>query len=638
MKTRGQPTGPLVALEHRLRTALARSPRSARLHDELGIVLARQQRYSEALQLFERALQLDPTLPHTRRRLGDALTACGRGTEADRQYVRYLEEHPDRQAIATGAEHLRAGHRSEAVAVFEGVLRRDPDQIDAMRLLALSYMNDPARADDIEALLRRVTELAPDYVAAWNELGELYIKCRKWLKAADAFRTSAKLAPGNAPAWAGLGDALAQAGCPGPSAEAYQKTIALNPSNANAHMSLAHVQKDLGQQAQSIASYRAAIALRPELGEAYWSLANLKTFRFTDSEIAAMEQQVDRKQVAPASAVNFCFALGKANEDRGDYDAAWQWFHRGNQQQRPLHSHDPLVMENRHTKIIDTFSAEFVRAHEGQGYAEAGPIFIVGLHRSGSTLIEQILASHSQVEGTAELPNLGQIAASVGRYRSDRVGFPEAARDLKPRDWRAYGKQYIDDTRRHRASDKPRFTDKMPENFPLLGFMHLILPNSRVIDARRHPLDSLLGNYKQLYGGGMDYSYDLEDLVHYYLEYDRLMRHWEQVLPGKVLTVHYEETVLDLEGQVRRILEHCGLPFEEACLRYHENRRTVRTASSEQVRRPIYTESLGIWRRYEKHLGLWQEELAGIIAALPPRVRDAGLRLPGEAQAQDAQS
>ncbi|HZT55783.1 MAG TPA: sulfotransferase, partial [Burkholderiaceae bacterium] len=596
MKASARATGGAAAEEQRLRTALAQSPRSARLHDKLGVVLARQRRYPEAAQLFERALLLDPTLPHTRRRLGDALAACGRGAEADRHYERFLEQDPDRKAIASGAEHLRAGRRPEAIAAFEAVLRREPDQIDAMRMLALAMMDDPARADDIEALLRRVTELAPDYVAAWNDLGDLYLKSRQWLKGADAFRAAARLEPRNAPSWAGLGDALSQAGCPEPAAEAYRRTIELNPTNAHAHMSLAHVLKDLGQQAQSIASYRGAIKRRPELGEAYWSLANLKTFRFSNEEIAAMEQQVGREGIPPASAVHFCFALGKAHEDRGDYDAAWQWYERGNQQQRPLQSHDPLIMEKRHTTIIDTFSAEFLRAHAGQGYVDARPIFIVGLHRSGSTLIEQILASHSQVEGTAELPNLGQIAASVGRYRSDRLGFPEAVRDLKPRDWRAYGRQYIDDTRRHRTTGKPSFTDKMPENFPLVGFLHLILPNACIIDARRHPLDSLLGNYKQLYGGGMVYSYDLEELAHYYVEYDRVMRHWQQVLPGKVLTVHYEDTVLDLEGQVRRILEHCGLAFEEACLRYHENPRTVRTASSEQVRRPIYTESLGAWR------------------------------------------
>lgn len=615
----------LVAAERRLRAALARSPRAAPMYDELGIVLAKQQRYPEALRLFESALQLDPTLPHTRRRLADVLMACGRGAEAEREYARYLEQDPQRKAIAAGAEHLRAGRRREAIVAFDTVLRQAPDHIDALRMMALALMEDPANADDIEALLTKVTKLAPDYVAAWNDLGGLHLKCRKWLKAAEAFRTAAGLEPRSAQAWAGLADALAQAGSPGPAAEAYEKTLELNPGNANVHLSLAHVLKDLGQQARSIASYRAAIARRPEFGEAYWSLANLKTFRFTDEDIAAMQAQAGDAALPPASAVYFCFALGKANEDRGDYDAAWQWYQRGNQHQRPQVSHDPLLMEKKHSKIIETFSAEFLRAHAGQGYADAEPIFIVGLHRSGSTLVEQILASHSRVEGTAELPNMGQIAASVGRYRSDRVGFPVAARDLRAKDWRAYGRQYIEDTRRHRGSDKPHFTDKMPENFPLLGFIHLVLPNAKFIDARRHPLDSLLGNYKQLYGSGMDYSYDLEDLSHYYQEYDRMMRHWHEVLPGRILTVHYEETVLDLEGQVRRILAHCGLPFEEGCLRYHENRRTVRTASSEQVRRPIYTDALGKWRRYEKHLGLWQEDLAPIIAALPERVRSAGL-------------
>ena len=247
------------------------------------------------------------------------------------------------------------------------------------------------------------------------------------------------------------------------------------------------------------------------------------------------------------------------------------------------------------------------------------------MHRSGSTLIEQILASHSQVEGTLELPTLGKIAATVGRYRTDGVEYPEVVRDLRPKDWRDYGRQYIEATRRHRQTERPRFTDKMPSNFPLIGFIHLTLPNAKIINATRHPLDTLLGNYKQLYGSGPDYSYDMEELAQYYREYHRLMQHWEQVLPGKVLTVHYEDTVLDLESQVRRILAHCNLPYEESCLHYYQNRRTVKTASSEQVRRPIYREALGTWRRYEKHLGLWRAELADIIDALPEHVRNAGL-------------
>lgn len=616
--------GPTPA-EQGLRTALAAAPYSAQLHDELGNVLIRQGRHAEAIALFERALSLNPHLPHIRKRLADAYAASGRAPDADRLYAQYIAENPDRKAIAEGAEHLEAGRRKEAIAAFESVLRRTPDHIDAMRMLALALGSEARDIEDATVLLRRVTERAPDYVAAWMDLGANYVKQKKWVNAADAFRNATRLEPQSNRAWAGLGDALAQGGFQEQSLEAYRKTVELDPGNYYAHLGLAHVLKSVGLQKESIAAYRASIALRPDFGEAYWSLANLKTFRFTPNEVAAMQAQLQRGDVGASTAAHFCFALGKAFEDAGDYDAAWHWYQDGNQRQRPLVSHDPLIMEDRHTANIETFTAEFLRANEGHGFEAADPIFIVGMHRSGSTLIEQILASHSQVEGTAELPNLGKIASTVGRYRTDGVEFPEAVRELRPKDWRDYGRQYIEATRRHRQTARPRFTDKMPSNFPLIGFIHLILPNAKIINARRHPLDSLLGNYKQLYGGGPDYSYDMEELSEYYREYHRLMLHWEQALPGKVLTVHYEDTVSDLESQVRRILEHCGLPYEESCLHYYQNPRTVKTASSEQVRRPIYTEALGAWRRYEKHLGLWKTELADIIAALPERVQNAGL-------------
>ncbi len=608
-----------------MRAALAGKPDAARLHDDLGSILVRQGRHGEAIPAFERALSLDPQLPHTRRRLADALAASGRGEDADQHYAQFLAQDPDRQAIADGAEHLAAGRKSEAVTAFKAVLRRNPDHIDALRMLALALAGDAATADDAEALLCRVTALAPDYTAAWINLGALYVDQRKWVKGIESFRTATRLEPANPTAWLGLANALAQATYPEESVAAYRRAVELNPGNANAQISLAHELKAIGQQDAAIAAYRAAIRLRPDFGEAYWSLANLKTFRFSPDEIAAMREQVDLDTLTPSTAAHFCFALGKAYEDNADYDSAWHWYHAGNQRQRPLVSHDPLIMEKRHAAIMAVFNADFVRGRSGQGFDAPDPIFIVGLHRSGSTLIEQILASHSQVEGTAELPNLGKISVTVGRYRPDNVVFPEAARDLRPRDWRAYGQQYIEDTRRHRHTARPRFTDKMPSNFPLLGFLHLILPNAKVINASRHPLDSLLGNYKQLYGGGPDYSYDMEELSDYYRQYHRLMQHWQQVLPGKVLTVHYEDTVLDLESQVRRILEHCGLPFEESCLHFYRNERAVKTASSEQVRQPIYTGALGTWRRYDQHLGLWKTELADIIAALPERVRNAGL-------------
>jgi tetratricopeptide (TPR) repeat protein len=611
--------------ERRVRAALAATPEAARLHDDLGTILARQGRHLEAIPAFERALSLDPRLPHARRRLADALAASGRGQDADQMYAAYFAQDPDRQAIADGAEHLKAGRKPEAVAAFEGVLRRNPDHIDALRMMALALAGDAATAEDAEALLCRVTALAPDYTAAWINLGALYVDQKKWVKGVESFRTAARLEPANPTAWLGLANALAKATYPEESVAAYRRAVELNPGNANAQINLAHELKAIGQQDAAIAAYRAAIRMRPDFGEAYWSLANLKTFRFSENEIAAMREQVDLDTLTPSTAAHFCFALGKAYEDNADYDSAWQWYHTGNQHQRPLVSHNPLIMEIRNAAIMAVFNAEFLREREGQGCDAPDPIFIVGLHRSGSTLIEQILASHSQVEGTAELPNLGKISAAIGRYRPDNAVFPEAARELRPRDWRDYGQQYIEDTRRHRQTGRPRFTDKMPSNFPLIGLLHLILPNAKIINASRHPLDSLLGNYKQLYGGGPDYSYDMEELADYYRQYHLLMQHWQQVLPGMVLTVHYEDTVLDLESQVRRILEHCGLPFEESCLHYYRNTRAVKTASSEQVRQPIYTGALGTWRRYDKHLGLWKTELADIIEALPERVKNAGL-------------
>jgi tetratricopeptide (TPR) repeat protein len=390
-------------------------------------------------------------------------------------------------------------------------------------------------------------------------------------------------------------------------------------------MGYAHVLKTLGNQAGSLAAYRAAIKAKPDFGEAYWSMANLKVFRFEEAEVAAMEEQVQRDDLSTSADIHFRFALGKAFEDKGDYDTAWKYYDSGNKRQRMQVSHDPQEMEIRQQDIREVFSREFLEEHAGNGFEAPDPIFIVGLPRSGSTLIEQILASHSQVEGTAELSNLSKIAASIGRYRPDNVRYPKSVRELRKKDWRAYGREYIDETRRHRLTQKPYFTDKLPNNFPHVGFIHLILPNAKIINARRHPLDSCLGGYKQLFGAGQHFTYDMFDLAEYYRQYYTTMQHWKAVLPGKVLDVHYEETVLDLEGQVRRILNHCGLPFEEACVRFHETARAVQTASSEQVRQPIFREGLGKWRRYEKYLGLWKEELANIIDELPDRVKNAGL-------------
>lgn len=606
--------------EAELRRAVELAPEHAILHEDLGSVLAAAGRLEAAQDAFQRALKLAPEAPSARRKLGEVLAALGRGAQADEHFEAFFARDAAAGQVAEGAEHLRAGRVDEAVRVLQAVLRAHHNNVSALHYYAVACWRGKGNLSDAEALLRKATTLAPDFAPAWLTLGRVLLAADKYPQAVDAYRQATKAAPNDAKAWTGLGSAFAQAGEPAHSIAAYRRSLALAPDAPGALISCAHALKTVGDQDAAVAAYRRAIALRPRFGEAYWSLANLKLFRFEAGEVQAMQGQLERPDLSESERIHFHFALGKAFEDAGKFDAAWRHFDAGNGRKRPLVQHDPVALEARHEGILDVFDKRFLASHRGHGHPAPDPIFIVGLPRSGSTLVEQILASHSQVEGTAELPILGRIATSVGRYRAGDDQFPQAARALRERDWRAYGQQYLEAARRHRKTKRPFFTDKMPNNFPLIGFAKLILPNAKIINARRHPLDTCVGCFKQLFASGQTFTYDLEDLAHYYAQYDRLMRHWRTVLPGAVLDVHYEDTVTDLEGQVRRILAHCGLPFEAACLSFHETRRAVQTASSEQVRQPINDAGMGRWRAYAEHLGWLAEDLAPIIAASPEPV------------------
>jgi hypothetical protein len=315
--------------------------------------------------------------------------------------------------------------------------------------------------------------------------------------------------------------------------------------------------------------------------------------------------------------VNFLFALGKAYEDRGEFERAWEYYREGNSKQRAEVAYDPVQTEVLNDRVIAAFSADFLASRADVGLGDRAPIFILGLPRSGSTLLEQILASHSQVEGTSELSYITRVANSLNRNGADSINYPEAVRELGPANFRALGEDYLAHARVHRRAGAPRFIDKMPNNFPHVGFLSLILPNARIIDARRHPLDACLSCYRQLFAKGQNFTYDLTEIGEYYLQYQRMMDHWEHVLPGRVLTVQYEEVVADFESQVRRLLEFCGLPWDGACLRFWESDRPVRTPSAEQVRRPIYDHSVGHFRHYEHRLG----ELIDVIAPIRGRYR-----------------
>lgn len=611
--------------EQVVRQAIALKPDLPLLHEDLGSVLALQERYAEAVPCFEQAIRLEPQLPLAHKKLGQALAALGRGSEADEAFEEFFDRDPARGKVAVALEHLRSGRKEEALDTLRAALRENADNIDAMRVLAQLYWKEDKQLSDAEALLRRVTKLKPGHTMAWTMLGGILLESNRHAEAMECYQAAIRTDSASAVAWSGLGITHSHAGDVDKAIEAFERSIALRPGNANVHLSYGHALKTRGDQAAALRAYRAAVAAKPDFGEVYWSMANLKVFRFEDAEIRAMEEQLARGDLKESTDIHFRFALAKAYEDRGDFDRSWQYYATGNERQRRTVFHDPVAMELRHEQIESVFTPELFGKFAGQGHESTAPIFIVGLPRSGSTLVEQILASHSQVEGTAELPTLVHLAFSIGRYRADRKRYPETVPDLRGRDLKAYGRQYVEESAAFRSTGRPFFTDKMPNNFSHVGLIHLILPNAKVINARRHPFDSCLGGYKQLFAKGQHFTYDLSELAAYYRQYDATMKYWHQVLPGKVLDVHYEETVTDLETQVRRILAHCGLPFEEACLRFHENTRAVKTASSEQVRKPIYTDALGYWRRYEKHLGTWQQELGDIVDALPETVRNAGL-------------
>ncbi len=614
----------LEEAEEKIRFALSLDGEFPQLEEDLGSVLALKGQYDAAIPHFEKAIRQEPALPTPYKKLGQALIAVGRSNEADDYFKMFLDRDPGKKAVADAIMQVQEGRTEEAIGMLRGELKSNPDNVDAMRYLAAAYLKDKTHLGDAEALLRRASQLAPSYAEVLMLLGSVLMERNKFSDAAKAFGQLVGLQPNNDAAWAGLGQAYARDDRTEDAEQALGRAVELNPNVPLVLMSQAHILKTLGKQEEALRAYREAIRLKPSFGEVYWSMANLKIFHFEDAEIDAMEEQLGTGELGDSAEVHFRFALGKAWEDRPDYDKAWHYYDSGNRKQRMLVKHDPVEMEDQQAQIMEVFNGEFLDERTGFGYEVPDPIFVVGLPRSGSTLIEQILASHSSVEGTAELPYLGKIAGSIGRFRTDNVLFPYAARDLRKQDWRAYGQQYIELSRPHRFTDAPLFTDKLPNNFSLVGFIKLILPNATIINARRHPIDCCLGNYKQLWGKGQHFAYDVFELAEYYKEYHKIMTHWHRVLPGQVLDVHYEELVTDFEGQVRRILEHCGLPFEEQCLRYYETDRAIRTASSEQVRQPIYTAAIGRWRRYEKYLGTWIEELSPIIDQLPESVRNAG--------------
>ena len=482
------------------------------------------------------------------------------------------------------------------------VLKRDPLNVNAMRLLAEIGM-EVGRLEDAEALLVRALELAPDFRLARGSYANVLARRGKF-EAALAELNALLAAEPDQPGYLILkANTLVRIGDHETAIAIYREVLARIPDTAGVQMSLGHSLKTVGHQDQAIAAYTAARLLRDDLGDAYWSLANLKTFRFSDDDLDTMRAVAGRETTGREDYFHLAFALGKALEDRGEFEESFTWYRRGNAIKRRLIAYSADENHSDVARISDYFSKDVFEARRNAGCQDRAPIFIVGLPRAGSTLLEQILASHSAVEGTQELPDIISIARRIAdkKRSDDQSSYPGGLTRLSDADLTALGEEYIERTRIHRTG-APFFIDKMPNNFAHIGLIRLILPNATIIDARRHPVACCFSGYKQLFAKGQNFTYNLTDIGRYYADYVGLMRHWKEVLPGHVLRVQYEDMVADTQAQVRRLLDHCGLPFEDNCLRFYENRRAVKTASSEQVRQPIFTSGLDQWENFEPWL------------------------------------
>ncbi len=594
-----------------LQRAVQAAPRFARARENLGQALVMLGQPDEALAHLQQALQFDPGNTPLRLKLAHTLAMLGKGEEADALFEEAFAMDPHRGRLAEAGEQLQAGNSAECQKICQAILAESPNDVNALRLMAkVAGENNHWR--QAERFLLRALEVAPAYNEARMDLARVLKQLDRIDEAVACAAEAVAHNPRNPNTHYLHAGMLSINGEHEAALQAYERATPEGVYHPAAWLGKGHLLKTLGRQAEGIAAYRKAIAQRPNFGEVYWSLANLKTFRFSEDEIADMERRLAEHDLDQESQVHFRFTLGKAYEDQGQYARAFEHYAQACAQHRPGLYYDPVETRVVNQRIREVFARPFLEEQKNNGCQDPAPIFIIGMPRSGSTLIEQILASHSQVEGTAELPEMGRVVSMVSA-RSREENYPEAAQWLKPADWQELGEAYLQRTLRHRKG-RPFFTDKMPNNFPSVGLIHLVLPNAKIIDARRHPLDSCFGCFKQHFANGQAFSYDLLEIGDYFLEYRAMMRHWQEVLPGRVLEVRYEEMVGDQERQTRRLLAHCGLDFEEACLRFYETDRPVRTASSEQVRQPIYASSVNHWRHFESELAPLAELLADEIA------------------------
>ena len=506
--------------------------------------------------------------------------------------------------LIEAAMALHDNRLSEAEPLLRAELKRDPFNVAAIRMLA-ELAGRIGRLKDAEALLRRAVELAPGFIAARSNLATVLYRQNRSAEAVEELDAILAIEPdhiGNANLKAA---ALGRIGDYDEALSLYKQVLERISDQPKIWMSYGHVLKTVGQQQESITAYRRALAIAPGLGEVWWSLANLKTVRFDDADVAAMEAQLVRDDISSEDRFHLHFALGKAYEERKEAAHSFPHYDLGNSLRAEELDYDGAEISTHVDAATALFTPDFFATRSGGGCPTPDPIFILGMPRAGSTLIEQILSSHSQVEGTMELPDIPAIVRQFGEVAE----WPAKIAALDPARRTELGQSFLDRTRIQRKTDKPYFIDKMPNNWMNAGFIHLILPNAKIIDARRHPMDCCFSNFKQHFARGQGFSYSLETMGRYYRDYVRMMDHFDAALPGRIIRVIHEQLLDDPEGEIRHLLAALDLPFEEECLNFHQNDRAVRTASSEQVRRPINRDGADQWKPFEAWLGPLKDAL-----------------------------
>ena len=597
---------------------LPEQSRWAAAHFEYALLLGVLGRGNDAIAALRTTVALKSQHPEAWRLLADHLMAIGESDGGDEAYARHIRSSVSDPQLQQAASAMIDNDIPKAERLLKAQLKKTPTDVPAIRMLAEVAVRC-GNNDDAEKLLVRCLALAPSFTAARYNYATLLHRLNKSSQALVEIERLLLESPSN-PSYRNLTAViLSRVGDYGRSSLIYSQLLEEYPSNAKIWLSYGHVLKTEGRQEDCIAAYRQSIQHNPSFGEAYWSLANLKTFRFSMEDLSAMKLQVRGSDITQNDRVQFEFALGKAAEDAHDYALSFQHYNQGNSLYRESTRYDADGNSARTERLKRKFTAQFLKDRIGSGHDTAAPIFIVGMPRSGSTLLEQILASHSLVEGTTELPDIISMALEMsGEGETKEISqYNDVLATKSLEELRELGAQYIERTRVHRKTDSPFFIDKMPNNFLHIGMIHLILPNAKIIDARRHPLGCCFSNFKQYYARGQNFSYSLSDIGRFYHDYVGLMTHFDEVLPGRIHRVIYEDTVEDTEAQVRKLLAYCQLDFEPACLRFFENQRGVRTASSEQVRQPIYRQGMQQWTNYEPWLKPLREALGPALDAYP---------------------